>query len=168
MIGTVPGFTAARLVAATDASLPRKSRTAGLAWLCTDGRWGMYSWSRPSLNIQLAEVRAAALLLGHLVPSVLLTDSAATVRCVTAWQRGEHLVPAGGEASVMLARAALITKGTPMQVQHVRAHCGHLLNEAADSLASIARSSDGAVRKRERAYSLVASFLLSWQQQEVA
>jgi len=46
--------------------------------------------------------------------------------------------------------------------QHVKSHDGHLLNEAADALAAIARRHTDRVEIRARAERLVASFLIDW------
>ena len=172
MIGHIRGFpSSVPLIAATDASLHKNCHSAGYAWLAADGRWGMESASRPHwmapLTINGAELRAVALMLRTLVPDLLLTDSAAVTGYLAAWKRGVRDVPPSYAHSGTLARAMTVVarNDTRMRVEHVPAHRGHLLNEAADSLASIARSRDSGPAKRERADSLVRSFLISWHQE---
>jgi ribonuclease HI len=173
MIGAIPGFApSVPLVAASDASMHEARRLAGFGWLTTDGDWGTGRWQHPAWmsrqTIQVAELRAVASLLVHVTPDILLTDSRAVTWYVGRWQEGYDDTPRGydGHPGSVLARAAAAAREAPgMRVEHVRAHRGHLLNEAADSLAAIARSGDPADRKRERASGLVASFLVSWQQE---
>ncbi|GGQ07382.1 hypothetical protein [Streptosporangium pseudovulgare] len=164
------------LTAATDASW--KNRVGGLGYITSDGHWGLCG--RPTdrhdptgpAKVLVNELRAVDLLLrGAPGPDVLLVDSTGALELLRAWQRGEvERMPEGYDlrprrcgppALVRLAEHVAGLGG--LSVRHVKGHSGHLLNEAADSLASIARRS---VTERfdvtERAAGLVSSFLSSW------
>ncbi|OUC91330.1 ribonuclease HI [Streptosporangium minutum] len=170
------------LTAATDASW--KSRICGIGYVTSEGCWGLRGWSvdrhdptGPS-KVLVNELRAVDLLLRAVGrPDVLLVDSLRALSFLHAWQRGDtgHLPEGydlrprrnGPPALVRLAEHVAELDG--LTFQHVKGHSGHLLNEAADSLASIARR---AVTERfdatGRAGGLVSSFLSSWHQRPMA
>ncbi|TDQ48817.1 ribonuclease HI [Actinorugispora endophytica] len=176
---------AAPLVAATDASV--KGPYAGMGYVTSDGRWGMRSWngstrdpSGPS-RVLVQELRAVSLLLQALDPgatAVLLVDSAVARRYLRAWQRGGErpLMPAGYEDGPRRAnrRPTLVRLAEEMAarpgltVEPVKGHSGDLLNETADSLASMARRRLADPRSRgtpeliAHADAFVASFLRQW------
>jgi ribonuclease HI len=76
---------------------------------------------------------------------------------------GHDLRPrrAGAPTPVRLAEHVAARRG--LRVEHVRAHTGHPLNEAADSLASIARRRlTDPLDSIDRAQSLVDAFVRAW------
>jgi ribonuclease HI len=189
MYGIVDGFKGMRgpLVAATDAGY--KAKTAGMAFVVSDGRWGLRRWVRaPRLDptgpsaVLIAELRAVAYLCedphGRL-PDELLMDSASGIRYLRIWQAGgTGRMPPGyslrqrwghptGEPT--LVRLARIMASNPgLVIRHVHSHTGHPLNEAADSLASIARRGEPAEQTRSRATCQVEAFLPAWHKRRVS
>jgi ribonuclease HI len=183
MYGIVDGFKGMRgpLVAATDAGY--KAKTAGMAFVVSDGRWGLRRWVRaPRLDptgpsaVLIAELRAVAYLCedphGRL-PDELVMDSAGAISYLRIWQSGDtgrmprgyslrqrwgH--PTGEPTLVRLAR--IMASNAGIEIAHVRSHTGHPLNEAADSLASIARRGEPAEETRSRATSQLQAFLPAW------
>lgn len=181
----------APLVAATDASV--KGSCAGMGYVTSDGRWGMRSWrqrgddpSGPS-RVIVQELRAVALLLRVLAPqarTVLLVDSAPARHYLRVWQRGgQRPLPPGYRAGPRranrqpsLVRLAEEMAARPrLTVRPVKGHSGHLLNEAADSLASMARCRVADPRHHgdttqliAHAGDFVASFLRQWHAEQEA
>jgi len=182
LLGSVarpPGATGP-LIAATDAGA--KERHAGMGFILTDGRWGM-GWRPFFTRIQSghAELLAVALLLlkGKApLPEVVFLDSRHAWRYLKAWQRGDTgCMPSGadrmpvgwhagnsGKAPTLMRLAARVAVLPAIRFECVKGHAGHLLNEAADSLASIALEgnhlSNGAAA--QRAGRLVEGFLEQW------
>jgi hypothetical protein len=179
--GTVRGFDTADapLVAATDASY--KQRHGGLAYVISDGRWGVRS--RPAHRLDptgpshalVNELRAVELLLTQVGdpgrPLAVLVDSTAALVYLHTWQSGlvakmptGYIVAPRSTGEPTLVRlATLLPRLAMVEFHHVKGHCGHLLNEAADSLAAMARRRcTQHVDLRDRADSLVASFLTNW------
>ncbi|GAA3226134.1 ribonuclease HI [Actinocorallia longicatena] len=167
------------LVAATDASW--KNGRGGMGFLTTDGFWGVGSWAvgpqdrtGPS-KILVTELRAVQLLLTSVdpaVPMTILVDSIPALRYLWRWQQGETLaLPAGyqDDPAGLLPLARQLSQRPHLTFQHVKGHSGHLLNEAADSLASIGRRRASLKYDAEtRAADLVNSFLTSWTDQRSA
>jgi ribonuclease HI len=153
MIGTVSVKVAGPVIAATDASLHRKGRCAGLGYLTSDGRWGavQYDCRYPARSARLStgvtELAAVAFLFQACVPDVLLTDSMDALRYLLRWRAGdtESMPPdydaryESGSRMTLQSLARMVAGKSGLQVSHVRGHRGNLLNEAADSLARIAR-----------------------------
>jgi hypothetical protein len=170
------------LVAATDASWKRHS--TGYGYLATDGRWGLRGWnsgrtdpSGPS-KVLINELRAVDLLIATIedprTELTLLVDNTSALTFLRRWQRGAvTAMPDGydlrprttGAEPTLVQLAERVAKMPGLRLEHVRSHSGHLLNEAADSLASLGRRH--AAQKldvRARAQGLVESFLLAWHQ----
>jgi hypothetical protein len=170
------------LVAATDASWKRHS--TGYGYLATDGRWGLRGWnsgrtdpSGPS-KVLINELRAVELLIATIDdPSAeltLLIDSTSALAFLGRWQCGVITsMPEGydlrtrttGAKPTLVRLAERVAEMPGLRLEHVRSHSGHLLNEAADSLASLGRRR--ASQKFDvcaRAQDLVESFLLAWHQ----
>jgi ribonuclease HI len=168
------------LVAATDASWKRHS--AGYGYLATDGRWGLRGWnsgrsdpSGPS-KVLINELRAVELLVATIhdpgTELTLLIDSTSALAFLKRWQRGTvtsmpegyDLRPRTSGAKPTLVRLAECVARMPgLRLEHVRSHSGHLLNEAADSLASLGRRrASQKLDVRARAQDLVESFLVAW------
>ena len=172
------------VIAATDASW--KKGHGGLGYLTSTGQWGFRS--RPEdrtdptgrSKVLVNELRAVELLLSVLdevSELVLLVDSLSALTYLRSWQNGRtELMPDGydlrprRQGAPTLVRLAERVAALPgLRVEHVKGHSGHPLNEAADSLASIARrrlteSFDAAARAED----LAKSFLLTWHQTAVA
>ncbi len=98
MHGKVKGFEGkGPLIAATDASY--KARTAGIAYVISDGRWGLRQWAaQPRLDptgpsrVLIAELRAVALLVEAPAgprAAGLLVDSVNAIKYLRAWQAGD-------------------------------------------------------------------------------
>lgn len=162
------------LMAATDASW--KDGYGGMGFLTTDGRWGFGSWrvapqdpAGPS-KILVTELRAVRLLLAA-VPAdtamTVLVDSRSALDLLRRWRRGETgALPAGCSAPDLPPLARLLARAPGLRFEHVKAHSGHLLNEAADALASIGRRHAAAALDLDeaghRSAGLVDAFLTSW------
>lgn len=170
------------LVAATDASWKRHS--TGYGYLATDGRWGLRGWnsgrtdpSGPS-KVLINELRAVDLLVATIeepgAELTLLVDNTSALAFLRRWQRGAVTsLPEGydlrprttGAKPTLVRLAERVARMPGLRLEHVRSHSGHLLNEAADSLASLGRRR--AAHKLDvgaRAQDLVESFLLAWHQ----
>jgi len=162
------------LVAATDASW--KHGSGGMGFLTTDGRWGLGRWKAgpqdptgPS-KIIITELRAVQLLLVSVEPQLEMTvliDSLPALSYLWRWQEGDvSALPPGYRAPHLQSLARRVADRRGLVFQHVKGHSGHLLNEAADSLAAIARRRRTLDSEAEsRAADLVDSFLTSWNQQ---
>jgi ribonuclease HI len=173
------------VIAATDASW--KKGHGGLGYVTSTGQWGFRS--RPEdrtdpsgrSKVLVNELRAVELLLSvardDVSELVLLMDSQRALTYLRSWQSGRtDLMPDGydlrprRQGVPTLVRLAERVAALPgLCLEHVKAHSGHPLNEAADSLASIARRSltesfDAATRAED----LAKSFLLTWHQTALA
>jgi ribonuclease HI len=173
----------APLVAATDASW--KQGQGGLGYVVSDGRWGMRGWQGDRQDptghskVLVHELRAVALLLSVVDSAAeltLLVDSMPALRYLRSWQLGDiSLMPegydlrprrSGAPTLVRLAERVAIMPG--LRMEHVKGHSGHLLNEAADALASMSRRRlTQPFDARSRAEDLVRSFLIAWHQLDV-
>jgi ribonuclease HI len=184
MYGKVKGYEGSGpLVAATDASYKRG--VAGIACVVSNGSWGLSRWAPGNRHdpsgpaaVLVAELRAVALLLegpDHLRPPELLLDSTIAIRYLRAWQRGRiermpegySLLPRRGPegAPTLVRLAGIMAQHPEVRLQHVHAHTGHPLNEAADALASLAQRGLPAVETRSRAESLADAFVRTWRDQ---
>ncbi|MCO5967498.1 RNase H family protein [Actinoallomurus soli] len=173
------------VIAATDASW--KKGHGGLGYVTSTGRWGFRS--RPEdrtdptgrSKVLVNELRAVELLLSVLGEDasdlVLLVDSLSALTYLRSWQNGRtELMPdgydlrprrRGAPTLVRLAERVAVLPG--LCLEHVKAHSGHPLNEAADSMASIARRSlSESFDAAARAEDLAKSFLLTWHQTALA
>lgn len=170
------------LIAATDASLTQNCRLMGAGWLCTDGRWGMAFHSVPrrfprKMDSDLCELAAAGLMLRRCedggFPDLVVLDNLNAVRWLQAWQAGSRGTPAGAEVIVPGMAVAgvpetmrLCRRAQGVRFEHVYGHRGHVLNEAADMLAKIAREVETAHDEVfARGARLVGGFLESWHAQ---
>lgn len=175
LAGQVARWTGTRpLVAATDASWKRGH--GGMGFLTTDGRWGLGDWKAgpqdhngPS-KIIITELRAVQLLLSAVerrVEMTVLVDSLPALSYLWRWQRGDvTALPPGYEDRHLRLLAGRVAGRTRLVFKHVKGHSGHLLNEAADSLAAIARRRGArGFDAQARAADLVDSFLTSWSRQ---
>lgn len=143
-----------RITIATDASVSRDRERAGIAAVASDGRWIATAYNtRPSMGVRVAELRA--ILLAMSLPVVgqevlILSDSLDSVETFNAVLQG-HVPPEfeslrigatteSFRAGLRMDRLPALIKSFPdTRVEHVYAHSGHPLNEAADSLAYMAR-----------------------------
>jgi ribonuclease HI len=170
----------ARLIAATDASW--KNKTIGIGYVVSNGQFGLRGWSRrpqdptgPS-RVLINELRAVGFLLSGLVDRLdgltVLVDSTTALSYLHRWQAGEttamptgyRLLTRGRSARPTLVRLAERLPGlSRVSFQHVKAHAGHPLNEAADALARMARRQvHERFDLRARAEDLVSAFLRDW------
>jgi ribonuclease HI len=190
MYGRVGGFEGkGHLVAATDAGY--KNKDAGIAFVMSDGRWGLRHWSGrqdrrldptgPS-KVLIMELRAVALACearGGQIPDMLLIDSTKAIDYLRCWQAGNiGRMPAGyslrprysrpDEKPTLVRLATLMAARPNIKIEHVRGHCGHPLNETADSLASIALRNEPTASARARATAQMEAFLPIWHSQWAA
>jgi ribonuclease HI len=188
LTGQVPQFTSVPgpVVAATDASLDNGSRTGGLAYITSNGYWGIQRCTWPAGDpagsdlghIEILELRAVAELLtsagGQARPlALVLVDSSAALRYLKAWRDGGPLVlprnhrqpPGALYNSPRLARLARCVSriGSDAEFRKVPGHSGHPLNAAADRLAHISRTSS-IMEMRAKAERSVGRFLDVWHQ----
>ncbi|WP_157170462.1 RNase H family protein [Nocardia carnea] len=146
-------------VVATDGSA--KAGSIGWSFVASDGRWAMgggHDRDRPQrlvdhgLMTTYAELRGLLLALNAFDfdrPLVFLLDSAPAITLARRWRAGAlTAMPKGynsapyrkGQASALTQLAERVHRHeAPLSFTRISAHTGHLLNEAADSLASIGR-----------------------------
>ncbi|SBT40643.1 RNase H family protein [Micromonospora auratinigra] len=172
--------TSAPLIAATDASW--KGRAGGIGYVTSDGRYGLRS-RRPGRvdptgcsRVLVSELRAVEFLLtAYDTPPVgmmVLVDSRPALNYLHRWQDGESgAMPAGydlrprhnGIKPTLVRLADLVGARPDVTFAHVKAHAHHALNEAADSLAHMARRRvDESFDVQARAHALVEAFLREW------
>ncbi|MFF5109159.1 ribonuclease HI [Streptosporangium sp. NPDC000509] len=181
-VSIVPGYKGhGPLVAASDAAY--KGRYGGLGFIVSNGHYGMKQWF-PDTGLRLldpsgqskvlvAELRAAAMAIRALGDRAgkasLLLDSLGAISYLRAWQGGNvERMPNGyslrprtsGALPTLVGLAAQVAKLPSLRIEHVKAHAGHSLNEAADALADIAMRNPG--DKRDRAERIVDAFLKTW------
>lgn len=148
------------LVVATDAS--KSGNFLGIAAVTEDGRWGMASYMDHSQEETtfLAELRATIMAVSLALPGQkvrVITDSKDTQQKIHAWQDGDLRTPeehphpylkqgSGGALALFPGNLKLswlrdqVATGTiQLTVEHVPSHSGHILNEASDALARMAR-----------------------------
>lgn len=126
------------------------------AYLTTNGIYGLgtsivpgtVSGEQRALQAELRAMAAALHAVGDDHPLTILSDSKDAIGYMHLWRDGHEVWPggynterAGGREST-LARLARRIRRDPdrIKVEWVRGHAGHPLNEAADSLARIARA----------------------------
>lgn len=170
--GKVPGFDGrGPIIAATDASI-RQGYT-GLGYLVSDGRWGLVTRYEDEDIPQglgytdFAELRAIAELIlpkscANPVPDLLLVDNQPIVHKLALWRRDGVLMK--GWPAPIPRVAQRLYGWHDMRVEWAKGHAGHLLNEAADSLASMASRREPEEDLRQRAPDFVRAFLISWHQ----
>ncbi|MEV6373608.1 ribonuclease HI [Micromonospora musae] len=172
--------TSAPLIAATDASW--KGRAGGIGYIASDGRYGLCSRYPgrvdPTGNsrVLVSELRAVEFLLtAYDTPPVgmtVLVDSLPALSYLHRWQDGEtEAMPDGYDLRprysalkpTLIRLAELVASRTDLTFTHVKAHAHHALNEAADSLARMARRRvEEPFDVRQRAHALVEAFLRDW------
>lgn len=189
--GTVP-VPAARpdpCIVATDGSFA--NRYHGWAYVTSTGYWGLQAarFGAPgdpdaNLAVLITELYAIGMALDYVPdPEVVASDSLSAVRRLEGWAAGGRDLPTtdlglpadrgGRRAARHHARVNLIAASAArhrdLQVVHVHGHQGHLLNEAADILAKMARrwrcgedTPSGVEEMRARATAVTESFLRSW------
>ncbi|MCW3843998.1 hypothetical protein ONA70_28305 [Micromonospora yasonensis] len=172
--------TSGPLIAATDASW--KGRAGGIGYIASDGRYGLRS-RRPGRvdptgcsRVLVSELRAVEFLLTAYdrppVGMTVLVDSRPALNYLHRWQGGESgAMPAGydlrprhnGMKPTLVRLAELAGARPDLAFAHVKAHAHHALNEAADSLAHMARRRvDESFDAQARAHDLVEAFLHDW------
>ncbi|MEU8298951.1 RNase H family protein [Micromonospora sp. NPDC048909] len=168
------------LIGATDASW--KGRAGGIGYVASDGRYGLRS-RRPGRvdptgcsRVLVSELRAVEFLLtAYDTPPVgmtVLVDCMPALAYLHRWQRGDTgAMPAGydlrprhsGLKPTLVRLAELVAGRSDLTFTHVKAHAHHALNEAADSLARMARRRvEEPFDVRQRAHDLVEAFLRDW------
>ena len=172
----------ARPIAATDAGWNWQRASGGMGYLVSDGHWGMRGWRTNRRDptghskVLVTELRAIEFMLARLAPEPLtvLVDSTSALHHLRLWQQGAvDVMPAGydlrarhgGRKPTLVRLAARLAGRSDLTFRHVKGHSGHLLNEAADSLAKIARRRvQSTFDAMSTAEDLAASFLISWHQ----
>ena len=168
------------MIAATDASW--KGRAGGIGYMTSDGRYGLRS-RRPGRSdptgrdrVLVSELRAVEFLLtAYESPPVgmtVLIDSRSALTYLHRWQGGHiSAMPTGydlrarraGATPTLVRLAALVDRRRDLAFRHVKAHDHHALNEAADSLAHMARRRvEEPFDPYPRAQALVTAFLREW------
>lgn len=182
--GKVETPTPQHLIIATDGGYKPK-RIHSSAYLTTAGEFGItasqFVVDRCQPHCVIAtELRAAyhGLKRAGDVKATLMMDSTGAIEWVQRWQEGDTRLPAWyttvrSAKSTPTFRALqeeLQQRTTELEVVHVQAHSGNLLNEAADALVGIGircvTSALTSAEARERASGVVTSFLLSHNQQQ--
>lgn len=191
----VPASTGTRVIAA-DGS--HKGRYLGWAYIASTGQWGLAAEDYGGREdpdawpgAVIAELRAAEMAAHDIPgPAVILVDSTGAIGFLTAWQSGDlaRMPPLADEApQTRAARRAVnrqravaeiattIAGRRDLAFKHVHGHAGHLLNEAADSLAKIARECRAGDMQRGdlddvsgRANDLAEQFLRAWRDMETS
>jgi ribonuclease HI len=155
-----PGFRPEQgVLIATDAAVNRSSGRVGSGYIATSGLYGLAAHPQPAGIVghdatTVAELRAiwrAVNAAGQDAeePITVLTDSAAAVRYLRSWQKGQlPAYPAGyqlrdqrasGKTSSLEQLAQVMRdNGARYTITKVAGHTGNVLNEAADSLAKLA------------------------------
>ena len=173
--------TSAPLVAATDASW--KGRAGGIGYVVSDGHYGLRSRgpgrsTRPACSrVLVSELRAVEFLLTAYDEAAGRHDGAAWTacrRCATC-AAGRAARPGRCPPATTCAPARWADSrpwsGSPswsparpdLTFAHVKAHADHALNEAADSLAHMARRRvEEPFDVHARAHDLVEAFLRDW------
>lgn len=154
--GTVPGYDPKELVIAADASLNAAGTKAGMAYVGSDGTWGVMLRPIDGATFSVCVLRAVYYALDRDVPQdsiTVLTDSREAYACLCAWTRGTVYMPRGydprndGRASHVLALREKVVSAprrfTPQLVQ-----AGNPLAEFADSAARLAVRADSGLRGR--------------------
>lgn len=179
------------VVAATDAAATREG--VGFGYVTSDGHWGLCGRRRrvgdpdgPSV-VLINELRAVEMCLtdpgSSRPPSLLLVDSLDAIQWLEAWRGGDVSMPDGYDLRTRVQRssssadharrsrptlvrlAELMAGRRDIRVEHVPAHRGHPLNEAADSLAKIGcRRIGEKFDAGQRATGIAEAFLSTWHQ----
>lgn len=135
---------------ATDASVhpwPSRYGKARAAWVREDGRF-FVSPAQGTINVLAVELRAILAALTHAATHErirVLTDNLNAVELLTPGKRQnavEH--PKVVTTALASIRERLDQFEVRPLIEHVRGHCGHPLNEAADGLARNARMANSA------------------------
>lgn len=173
--GTVPGYPSQPLIIATDAAVDPLRHRTGMAYLSTDGAWGLVlrpaeTAGGPESEVLACELRAVFYALDRTIPEgpvTVLTDSASAVTYLNAWRHGEERYPPGYAPKLNHRRgisylAALRRKvhSAPQRYtfQWQRGHEGHPLNEFADSAAKLALRVESGEAGRSEASQLPPSW----------
>lgn len=141
------------LIAATDAAKTSGARVVGYGYVTSDGRYGIggHTYPPPKVNVDLVlvgELRAVWFLLTGLdrdAEATVLVDSDDALEFLRGWRQGKTNMPRGypelgGNDLFMYNLAARLARTHPrVAFEQVRGHSGHVLNEAADALAVLAK-----------------------------
>lgn len=151
------------LTVATDASASRNRRGLGIAFVSEDGRHGQ-TYVSSSANIHHGELRAVELALSSLPGRLrILTDSQATI----SWVSDPSSAPSHA-LQRLAGRVASTVNKRGCQLEWVRGHSGHPLNETADRLAMAARRAaqlrQPDTTREQIALNIVADLAVSYQQ----
>ncbi len=170
------------VVIATDGSARtyRRNRVTkfslGFGFLGSDGSYGSGGMvvgvdEIGSDGVGVAELQAIAVAVNQLYQQerhfIVISDSSSALRLIDMWHRGETLLPPGfvgaQHSSIKNLRANIMTRPNLGTYLKVKSHTGFLLNEAADSLASLGRRAmDGKFTKkqhRDRVHALAEGFV---------
>lgn len=146
LVSLVGETSGGRAVVATDASLRRRGLTcAGLAWVGAGGQFAVRTLE--ASRSVFAEVAAISMAVHDHAgrPLRILSDSRDALSIAGRLQAGSSPSQAWDSGcwtradGKILERAAAVMAGTDVDLEWVRGHDGHALNEAADRLAMRAR-----------------------------
>lgn len=96
--GMVPGYSPSQLVLAADAALNAAGSKTGMAYLGTDGTWGVVLRPVEGPNLSVCVLRAVHYALDRELPHnriTVLTDVREAYACLSSWKRGLDLYPGG-------------------------------------------------------------------------
>lgn len=174
--GTVPGYPSQNVIIATDAAVDHLRSRAGMAYLSTDGAWGIIlrpaeTGSTSEVQNLVCELRAVFYALDRQLPEghiTILTDSMNAVAYLENWQHGAEVYPPGytpklghrGVSYLAALRKKVHSAPQRFTFRWQRGHEGHPLNEFADTAAKLAlRAAPGEAGRTE-----VAQLAPGWAQ----
>lgn len=133
-----------QITVATDGACTGNPGPAGWAWVIDDTRWQAGSLGAGTNNIaELEAIRRVLTAAPDHTPLRILTDSEYALNAITKWARGwaragwrtKSGQPVKNRARIEAITTTIANRAGTVNIEWVRGHNGHPLNEAADQLA---------------------------------